>query len=296
MEGQRQGATAPKADGDRMASAGDARASVGLFPTSSRVVFHKAPRVEVIAQVQFPPILRIGIQGQPPADFQERIRTVFPLLELGQAIAPPQGPEGQMIPPQVMQFFAAAMTEGAPTYRFLTEDRSSTVILNQSSLTLSTSAYTRWENFLGNFKLPLSALITEYRPSFFSRVGLRYVNAIEKTKLGFSENVSWSDLITKEVLGELALPAFEKNLVNISSTIRAKIPDGTGYLTFRNGIRTLPGHSENAYLLDFDLHNDQRAVAEEAETRLVHFHQLEGDAFRWCIKRKLHNALKPERT
>jgi uncharacterized protein (TIGR04255 family) len=102
----------------------------------------------------------------------------------------------------------------------------------------------------------LSALTTAYGPPFFTRVGLRYVNAIEKTPLGFLAKTSWSELLKTGILGEMSLSSFEKNFIIVSSNISANIPDNSGQMFFRNGIRTLPGHSEPAYLLDFDFSTD----------------------------------------
>jgi hypothetical protein len=50
-----------------------------LFPDSARVIYGKAPLTGVVCQLRFPPILRI--ESAPPADFQDRIREQFPLLE-----------------------------------------------------------------------------------------------------------------------------------------------------------------------------------------------------------------------
>ena len=49
-----------------------------LFPPVERVIYRKAPLVEVICQVRFPADLRI--ETTPPADFQQRVRSHFPLL------------------------------------------------------------------------------------------------------------------------------------------------------------------------------------------------------------------------
>jgi hypothetical protein len=44
---------------------------VQLFPPSSRVVYRRAPLIEVVCQLRFPTLL--SIESKPPADFQERI-------------------------------------------------------------------------------------------------------------------------------------------------------------------------------------------------------------------------------
>ena len=262
-----------------------------LFPPSERVIYRNAPLTEVIAQVRFPPLLRI--EAEIPAEFQERIRGVFPLLEKGApTFALPEGASAQL-PPEMLQLLAGGAPGGTVSYRFLTEDRNSTVILTPDALTLSTKSYTRWEEFFENFRLPLDMLISKYEPSFITRVGLRYVNAIEKTPLGFSAETPWSALLNREILGELALPAFERNLIGAARQLQANLPDKTGHLLFRHGVRALPNHTELAYMLDFDFVAGNRTEAADAEHRLTSFHRLAGDAFRWCIQTPLHDALGP---
>ena len=65
-----------------------------LFPPAPRVFYRKAPLVQVTCQLRFQPILRITA---PPADFQERIRRQFPLLERVPSVdLPIQLPPGVM--------------------------------------------------------------------------------------------------------------------------------------------------------------------------------------------------------
>src|SRR5688500_6344305 len=78
--------------------AGMATDSAGLFPRSPRVFYEKAPLVEVISQLRYPPIL--AIQGRPPIDFQERVRATFPLMEEGAGISIPSAME---IPAEIRQ-------------------------------------------------------------------------------------------------------------------------------------------------------------------------------------------------
>ena len=66
-----------------------------LFPPSPRVIYSKAPLVQVICQLRFPTLL--SIESQPPVEFQERIRDHFPLLEKV------TNPLQTQLPPEVFQ-------------------------------------------------------------------------------------------------------------------------------------------------------------------------------------------------
>jgi uncharacterized protein (TIGR04255 family) len=131
--------------------------SSDLFPHSPRVIYRKAPLEYVTCQLNFPPILRID--GQPPAEFQDRIRKAFPLVERE------INPLLSQLPPEVVQALAAQVASGG--YKFLTEDRSSAITLTSVSLSFGTNSYQRWERFHEQFRAPLSALLDIYQPSFF---------------------------------------------------------------------------------------------------------------------------------
>ncbi|WJI52911.1 TIGR04255 family protein [Mesorhizobium sp. C089B] len=64
-----------------------------FFPNSERVIYARSPLVQVICQIRFPKILRI--EASPPADFQDQVRDLYPIVEQ-------QLPPGmQDLPPEV---------------------------------------------------------------------------------------------------------------------------------------------------------------------------------------------------
>lgn len=65
------------------------------FPSKPDIPLKKAPLMEVVCQVRFPPILRINTEE--PSEFQEEIRDRFPKIEIEQGFLlrlPPQGSGG----------------------------------------------------------------------------------------------------------------------------------------------------------------------------------------------------------
>jgi uncharacterized protein (TIGR04255 family) len=254
-----------------------------LFPETPRFLYGRAPLTQVVAQLRFPPILRI--QSGPPADFQERVRGIFPLLERGMAL-----PVGQQIPAEILQFLAAGNADA--TYRFLTEDRKTTLTLSPDSISLSTTAYHRWEQFKKLFDPPFAALAEIYKPSFFSRVGLRYINAISRRSLGL-ENVPWSQLLRQEILGEMSLPQIEKNIDSAQRVLRMKAPGGNGGILMQHGTSKREGQLEQNYTIDLDLYADAKTEVGDAQQLLDRFHIRAFRAFKWCIADALHEALEP---
>ena len=257
-----------------------------LFPPSPRVLYKKAPLVQVLFQLKFPRLL--AIETQPPASFQERIRHAFPLLERGTGIALPAL---QGLPSEVMQLLNSQM--GGVSYQFLTADRAHVVSLTPDSMSLTTTAYTQWRDFLGQLSGPLSALNEIYSPSFFTRVGLRYLDAINRESIGLGAR-SWSDLLRPHLLDALAFPKFEANVETVGHQIRMRLPDGSGTVTLRHGYGVVIGKPGMSYAIDFDFSKEPRVEVADVEPTINHFNQLSGRAFRWCLSDELHNALQPE--
>jgi uncharacterized protein (TIGR04255 family) len=256
-----------------------------LFPPSPREVYERAPLIQVACELRFPHILKIE---QPPVEFQERIRQRFPLFEKGAAI---QLPQGQALSPEVLQIINAQLGSGT-AYQFLTEDRVATVSLTPGAMALSTTKYTTWQAFVAELNHPLAALDDCFRPSFFSRIGLRYIDAINRDELGLA-NRTWSDLLRPEILGELAFPTFESFVESVGHQLQLKLPDGSGSVTLRYGYANVQGKPGLSYMIDFDFFQSEKTEVRDARTVLDHFNRLAGRAFRRCIRDALRDALRP---
>jgi uncharacterized protein (TIGR04255 family) len=181
---------------------------------------------------------------------------------------------------------------GLISYQFLTEDRSSAVALSRESISLTTSKYERWEAFQDDLRGPLTALLDLYRPSFFVRVGLRYIDVIDREGLGLGE-LRWSELLNPPLLGELGLPLFEDHLEAVNREIRLRLPDASGSVQLRHGLAAVRGANKLGYVIDFDFFTSERTEAGNAEPILTRFNRHAGNAFRWCITDVLRNALRP---
>ena len=69
---------------------------------------------------------------------------------------------------------------------------------------------TRWEDFATRLDRPLAQFIQLYQPAFFERIGLRYVNAVSRQRLGL-EGELWDDLIRSQYIGILGEPDVEES-------------------------------------------------------------------------------------
>ena len=253
-----------------------------IFPAIERFGYQRSPLTQVVVQFNFPTILRI--ESAPPADFQESVRSSFPIFQRQSALF-----GGAQMPPEIARIFAGAPNGGA--YLFASEDKTSTVALTPQSLTFTSSNYDRWETFKVKYLHPLAALVTVYKPSFFERVGLRYSNAIDRSALSTSE--PWSCLLSPRLLGELSDPLLESGVVDARRVLQVTDPKTAESFILQHGLNVAgrPG----AYAIDFDFIVLKRTEIDHAGHILDRLHGRASRAFRWAISDQLHELLGPVR-
>jgi len=259
------------------------------FPESPRVVYQNNPLVEVICQIRFPAILRIG--SGDVADFQDKIREDYPLYQL-------QEPAFDLpaVPKELSVFFEQMLPKppGPRTHKFLTRDSRRFISLSQDFLAVSEANYTKWELFRQEVINAEKALREVYKPAFYSRIGLRYRDLISPEALGLS-NVKWSDLLTQYIVAELGDP----KLADAISQIRTRcvielseIPGGRVVLT--HGLFKETETAPQGYLIDADFAIEKVEALDETFNILGKFNRLAGKLFRWAITEKLHSAMGPK--
>jgi len=261
----------------------DASPVLTPFPESQRVVFGRNPLVEVICQLRFPTILDIG--SRAPAEFQEDIRAEYPLYER-------DADEG--IPAEIAQVLSrlpAGRPEEDATHKFVSADSKRVVSLNRGFVAVATTDYDRWELFKAEINRAKIALEQRYHPAFYSRIGLRYRDVIDRMQLGMG-SVSWSDLVRSDVAGVLGSEIQERVIRQRTETVvrlADVVPGGQALL--RHGLAD--GESGQVYLIDADFSTEERNSSDDVFGVLDEFNRLAGDLFRWAITPRLHNALDP---
>lgn len=242
---------------------------------------------EVICQLRFPEIL--AISSQPPVDFQEAIRSEYPGFIRRQEIPAPKVTSTagnltvQKQPPVI-------------NYQFSSPDGVWRVNLTGSFLSLTCSRYTCWEDFAAKLDRPLAAFIQIYKPAYFERVGLRYLNFISRSRLGMA-GVPFSELIAPCYLGPLA----EEDVAEASATrcsvdaelalrggCRVKLHAGPG-LVKRGGKED----TEVKFIFDQDLYMPGQLQLNLVAGALQTLHTQANSVFRGAITEKLHSAMEP---
>ncbi|MGA7981003.1 MAG: TIGR04255 family protein [Chromatiaceae bacterium] len=259
-----------------------------LFPDFSRVVYRKPVLEEVICQLRFPDILRIS--AEEPAEFQESIRTQYPNYQI-------QSPklEKGLIPPEIAELVRQKIEKAIPrnAYDFLSEDSTTKVGLASNFLALATNKYERWEKFREAFELPFQKFCEVYRPSFFTRVGLRYRDVIVRSQLGM-QSEPWSELLQPHISGELAVADIASSIREKRTTTVIELDDGAGLLRANHFLAQIVDTKEQVFVVDADIFYEGKVENTHAVEHLNTLNRYGGRFFRWCITDKLFNAMDPE--
>lgn len=256
------------------------------LPEFERVIYKRNPLVEVVCQLRFPPILKIS--HQEPVEFQDEIRTQYPLFETSKAQVPSE------ILKIVQQFDLSLQSDIA--YSFKSEDQRWNLSITKDFIALTTSSYERYEQFRQRLEEALEIFERIYKPSFYTRVGLRYQDLIIRSKLGI-ENKNWSELIAKHIASELHDPELSSLIQTIVKNLVLKTENGK--INLNHGLVTVKEPQNNsdeiAYLFDADFYTEQKIEGNgDVWNVLKQFNQYAGRLFRWSITDTLHNAMQPE--
>jgi len=262
------------------------------FPDFPRVVYSKNPLEEVICQIRFPPILRIDTEV--PAKFQEVIRDQYPLFEEKREIVSEiSGEMARMLPVELLRAMGTGIAD-KKAYNFTSLDEKWIVSLTRDFLALTSNDYSRWEAFSDHFNSPLSELIGEYKPTLFSRVGLRYRNIIRRSRLGLADNTPWSALLQPYIAGMLSVLNFgDDGVVGCTHAVEVVLPD-LGRVTIRHGCVRDEKTKEICYLIDSDFFAEKIKESKDVIDRLNKFNVQARNLFRWCIADELHRAMDPQ--
>ena len=256
------------------------------LPEFERVIYTYNPLIEVICQLRFPPILKIS--HKEPVDFQDEIRLHYPLFETTRTQIPAE------LSKFVQQFNLPLQSDIA--YNFKSEDQRWNLTLTKDFIALSTSSYERYEQFKQRLEEVLTIFERIYKPSFYTRVGLRYKDLIIRSKLGIKDN-DWSELIAKRIASELHNPELSSSIQTISKNLVLNTENGQ--ITLNHGLVTvkepLEKGDEIAYLIDADFYTEQKIEGNENVWKALNqFNQSAGRLFRWSITDTLHNAMQPQ--
>lgn len=260
-----------------------------MLSRQNRCVYRSNCLAEVICQLRFPEIL--SVQANLPVDFQEAIRGEYPQFHSRQESPPPKvtGTPGNL---------NLEKQPSTMNYQFSTPDGVWRINLTSRFLSLSCSRYSDWEHFAAKLDKPLAAFIRIYKPAYFERIGLRYLNFISRRDLGLEE-VPFSQLIQPCYLGLLAEEDVSETAVSRCSIdtemslrggCRLKLHAGPGLIN-----RNHQPDSEVKFVFDQDLYMPGNVPVNLSAGALQTLHAQADSVFRGAITDTLHRAMEPSR-
>ena len=258
-----------------------------MFSNEPRVTYRKNQLGEVICQLRFPEILSIGAKA--PADFQEAIRADYPQYSSRMEAPAPKltGVPGNL----TLQNQPSTIN-----YQFASADGAWRVNLTQKFISLACSRYTSWEEFAAKLDKPLAAFIQVYKPAYFERIGLRYVNFFSRQALGL-EGTPFRELIAEKYAGVLADEQLMEANVGRTSVdaefairggCRVKLHAGPGQV-HRGG----KSDGEVKFIFDQDLYMPGKVAPNLSAPALQTLHAQAWAIFRDAITDELHDAMEP---
>lgn len=250
-------------------------------------VYEKNQIIETICQLRFPPIL--SIEAKEPADFQEMIRETFPRYEC-RLEKLPAGSGG---------------AQEMKNYNFISADGACKLSLTKNFIALSTVRYAGWESFANLLDEPLGQFIRIYKPAYFERIGLRFLNGFSRDKLGLTGR-RWNDLLQPQYLSVLDDDEIEEESVakcsvdverKLDAACGIKIHAGPG--SIRRTVRTGSGvqtiqEPESRFILDLDVFSTAGSIQlQDAAKTLEQLHDHADRVFSDAITNVLHEAMDP---
>lgn len=244
-----------------------------------RVRYEKSPLVEVIFQLQFPTILSIN-SGQP-VELQEKIRSKFPFFE--EALQFPDGvvvKQEQKSPEDIFK---------NKNFTFISEDRKTRFNLTASFIALSTAAYTQWEDFRDYVDFAVPFFEEAYRPAFYARAGLRYIDVITRMNLGLQDK-QWDELIQPHVLGMAAKEHGVKSYVSETEyETREKNVLTRAHVEFVH----VNNQTEISLLLDCDYYTTGNIKLDDRKETAERLHNASSHFVQTSITKELEQAMQP---
>jgi len=148
----------------------------------SRGRLQNAPLVHVLAQARYSQVVAAPSRMQP-------LREVFKRIGL------PRFEQSQMASVTLRAGEPPLLTP-APRWDFLNKDKTTAVVLAADFVTLQTSAYRTFDDFLDQFRTVLRAVRTAFDPVVAERLGIRYIDLVRPRA-----NESLADYLQPEMLG-----------------------------------------------------------------------------------------------
>jgi uncharacterized protein (TIGR04255 family) len=236
----------------------------------------EAPLKTVLCQVRYP--AQIGFSEAQVRPIQRRLAGEYPRAEVGQL--------------SEVRLDAVGVTPLGSEHVFHFRDvaASWTVTITRAFLSLETTAYTNFRDFLERWHAILGIVADALDVDRQERIGLRYVNEVPVQ--GEPTPGVLRTMLRSEVVGIVgAHPATERLLTSMHEL---RCAEDQGACALRHGLLRQP--LSNVYVVDLDLYDEvpgELDVERQAKL-LASFNHRAFDLFRWLWLPEQFKKFKPE--
>lgn len=256
---------------------GDSADKTLAVPLLEPVTFNTNFIKTVVCELRFPTILEIDQHRL--ASLHEPLRKTYPIYDRQQTLTLPSADEE---------------LQRQVAHLFYSKDKAWALVVKNAAIGLETGQYTTFHDFEARLKQVLKAAVPFVDSDFFTRVGLRYVNAIS---LGKNDLTHY---INKDLVAPLAAGVYGR-VVKFVQEVRGFT--GAGLFTLRHGYgEPAPGFREEApaeapaYTIDLDFYAENVPI--ESVIQLVTgFRKISFSLFMWCLgpgmRDELMSTVKP---
>ncbi len=158
-------------------------------------------------------------------------------------------------------------------YVFAEKKRGTQVVFRPSALSLETTKYQTFEDFINRLLVVVELAKGVIDADFFTRVGLRYINALP------FDQPTVNNWVNPQLVGALASGMF-----GTPEEYGGRIAGRTEYggFGFTHGLGQNTGSGKLEYLLDFDLWKEDVQLSEVREV-VMRLHDQERRMFQWSL-------------
>lgn len=236
------------------------------LPKVERAEYERNFVKNAVCELRFPTLLEL--ESRPPDALQKALRKEYPLYERAHALT------GFTVG------VAGAERQTQLQHQLKSKDKKWTVLFRSSSVALESTAYRGFDDFMVRLTWVLRAVRPIIDSDFFTRIGLRYINALPFSEVDFDGwvNPALAGTLVSGPFGEVS--AFWQ---------QAQGPAERGWFSFRHGLPEAEG-PKREYILDFDFYDENIDVA-EAEAAINALHEQSYRFFCWAVGPKTIAAM-----
>lgn len=242
-------------------------------------LLRKAPLVLSLCQMRFQDVL--GFDEKMVRPLQVALSSAFPTVAR------------QLV--QQAAFGPAGITLGGgqqEIFQFQTAANDWTVSIAPASLSLQTTAYKGFHDFVERWQMVAAACIQALDVKQQDRLGLRYVNQLKASEGATRDDLT--KLVRPELLGVIGAHDHFAQVRKAWQELRFDQNDG-GKLTLQHGYdQRAP--SDWVYVLDFDHYDEEPQPPDiDGQVRtLAAFNHRIFDLFKWAVDEKCFETFEPE--